>query len=109
MEELTSARLADQASKTPIPERVWALRNVAGAHMLRVMRFGVGHTCLEEQVVRASHNASSACQLSVLCGTGTLAMGGPNERGRARKLLEQAVLLKGQYAGRPDHPGDHAG
>jgi hypothetical protein len=32
-------------------------------------------------------------------------MGGPGERARARQLLEQAVLLKQQYAGAPDHPG----
>lgn len=36
---------------------------------------------------------------------GTLSMGGPGERARARQLLEQAVLLKQQYAGAPDHPG----
>jgi hypothetical protein len=32
-------------------------------------------------------------------------MGGPGERARARQLLEQAVLLKQQFAGAPDHPG----
>ena len=32
-------------------------------------------------------------------------MGGPGERARARQLLEQAVLLKQQYAGAPGHPG----
>lgn len=34
-------------------------------------------------------------------------MGGPGERARARQLLEQAVLLKQQFAGAPDHPGAH--
>lgn len=63
--ELKKARMADKEAKTPIPERVWALRNVAG----------------------------------------TLAMGGPTEKGQARRLLEQAVLLKQQFANAPDHPG----
>jgi uncharacterized coiled-coil protein SlyX len=63
--ELRAARAADRDSKTPVPERVWALRNVAGS----------------------------------------LALGGPGERARARALLEQAVLLKQRFAGGPDHPG----
>lgn len=42
----------------------------------------------------------------VCCGAaGQLSMGGPGERARARQLLEQAVLLKQQFAGAPDHPG----
>jgi hypothetical protein len=64
--EMRAARMADREAKTPIPERVWALKNVAG----------------------------------------TLAMGGLGERARARKLLEQAVLLKQQFAGAADHPGE---
>lgn len=63
--EMRAARMADKEAKTPIPERVWALRNVAG----------------------------------------TLAMGGPGERAKARKFLEQAVKLKQKFAGAPDHPG----
>jgi hypothetical protein len=63
-EEIRAARMADKEAKTPIAERVWALRNVAG----------------------------------------TLALGGPGERARARQLLEQAVQVKQQYAGTPDHP-----
>jgi len=63
-EEIRAARMADKEAKTPIAERVWALRNVAG----------------------------------------TLALGGPGERARARQLLEQAVQVKQQYAGAPDHP-----
>lgn len=63
-EEIRAARFAENESRTPIAERVWALRNVAG----------------------------------------TLAMGGPGERARARQLLEQAVQLKQQFAGAPDHP-----
>ncbi len=63
--EMAAARAADREAKTPVPERVWALRNVAG----------------------------------------TLALGGPGERGRARQLLERAVLLKQEFAGAPDHPG----
>ncbi|PSC67518.1 hypothetical protein C2E20_8825 isoform B [Micractinium conductrix] len=63
--EIKAARRAEEEAKTPIPERCWALRNVAG----------------------------------------TLSMGGAGERARARKLLEQAVLLKQQFAGAPDHPG----
>lgn len=66
-EEMRAARMADRNAKTPVPERVWALRNVAG----------------------------------------TLAMGGPGERSRARQLLEQAVILKQQFAGAPDHPGSY--
>lgn len=62
--EIRAARLQERESKTPIAERVWALRNVAG----------------------------------------TLAMGGPGERSRARQLLEQAVLVKQEFAGAPDHP-----
>ncbi|GAB4817100.1 hypothetical protein N2152v2_004146 [Parachlorella kessleri] len=62
--EIKAARVAAKEASTPIPERVWALRNVAG----------------------------------------TLSLGGPSERGRARRLLEQAVLLKQQFAGAPDHP-----
>ena len=62
--EIRAARLEERESKTPVAERVWALRNVAG----------------------------------------TLAMGGPGERSRARQLLEQAVLIKQQFAGAPDHP-----
>lgn len=65
VEEIKAARLADAQAKTPVPERVWALRNVAR----------------------------------------TLALSSdPAERGRARRLLEQAVLLKQQWAGAPDHP-----
>ena len=64
-EEIRAARIVDSDAKTPIAERVWALRNVAG----------------------------------------TLAMGGPGERGRARQLLEQAVKVKQQFSGAPDHPG----
>ncbi|KAI7840808.1 hypothetical protein COHA_005454 [Chlorella ohadii] len=63
--EIKAARRAEEEAKTPIPERCWALRNVAG----------------------------------------TLSMGGPGERARARQLLEQAVQLKQQFAGAPDHPG----
>ncbi|KAI3436380.1 hypothetical protein D9Q98_002434 [Chlorella vulgaris] len=63
--ETKAARLAEREAKTPVPERCWALRNVAGQ----------------------------------------LSMGGPGERARARSLLEQAVLLKQQYAGAADHPG----
>jgi hypothetical protein len=63
-EEIKAARLAERDANTPIAERVWALRNVAG----------------------------------------TLAMGGPGERSRARQLLEQAVQLKQQWADAPDHP-----
>lgn len=40
------------------------------------------------------------------CLAGTLSMGGPGERARARQLLEQAVQLKQQFAGAPDHPGE---
>lgn len=65
--ELRAARMADKDAKTPVPERVWALRNVAG----------------------------------------TLAMGGAGERARARQLLEQAVLLKQQWAEANDHPGEY--
>lgn len=64
-QEIRAARMAEKESKTPMAERVWALRNVAG----------------------------------------TLAMGGPGEREKARQLLEQAVVLKQQFAGRADHPG----
>ena len=60
-----AARLAEREAKTPIPERVWALRNVA-------------------QTLALSSD--------------------PGERGRARRLLEQAVLLKQGWAGAPDHP-----
>lgn len=62
--EMRKARAEDREAKTPIPERAWALRNVAG----------------------------------------TLALGGPGERGRARQLLERAVLLKQGFAGAADHP-----
>ncbi|KAL4448648.1 hypothetical protein ABPG75_005867 [Micractinium tetrahymenae] len=62
--EIKAARRAEQDAKTPVPERCWALRNVAG----------------------------------------TMSMGGPGERARARQLLEQAVLLKQQFAGAPNHP-----
>lgn len=62
--DMRAARQADRDAKTPVPERVWALRNVAG----------------------------------------TLALGSPGERARARKLLEQAVILKQRFAGDPDHP-----
>jgi hypothetical protein len=63
-EEIRAARLADTESKTPVAERVWALRNVAG----------------------------------------TLALGGPGERSRARQMLEQAVILKQKVADASDHP-----
>ncbi|KAK9815884.1 hypothetical protein WJX72_011277 [[Myrmecia] bisecta] len=63
--EIAAAKMAEQEARMPIPERVWALRNVAG----------------------------------------TLAMGGEGEKARARKLLEQAVRLKQEFAGGPDHPG----
>ena len=62
--EMRKARAEDREAKTPVPERAWALRNVAG----------------------------------------TLALGGPGERGRARQLLERAVLLKQGFAGAADHP-----
>lgn len=45
------------------------------------------------------------CSCAWSVAAGTLSMGGPGERARARQLLEQAVLLKQQFAGAPDHPG----
>ena len=63
-QEIRAARVAEREAKTPLAERVWALRNVAG----------------------------------------TLGIGGPGERARARQLLEQAVQLKQQAAGAADHP-----
>jgi hypothetical protein len=62
--EIRAARYMEREAQTPIAERVWALKNVAG----------------------------------------TLAMGGPGEKARARQLLLQAVHLKQQFAGAPDHP-----
>ena len=62
--EIRAARVADKEAKTPLAEKLWAMRNVAG----------------------------------------TLAMGGAKEKSRARKLLEEAVLLKQEAAGAADHP-----
>ena len=63
--EMKALRAEEREARTPVPERTWALRNVAN----------------------------------------TLALGGPGERGRARELLERAVLLKQKFAGSVDHPG----
>lgn len=62
--EIRAARYMEKEAQTPVAERVWALKNVAG----------------------------------------TLAMGGPGEKVRAKQLLLQAVQLKQQFAGATDHP-----
>ena len=61
---IRAARVADKEAKTPLAEKLWALRNVAG----------------------------------------TLAMGNSGERARARKLLEEAFILKKEAAGTSYHP-----
>ena len=63
--EITAARIKEREAAVPVPERVWALRNVAG----------------------------------------TLSLGGPGERLRARRLLEQAVMLKESWLESAEHPG----
>lgn len=63
-EELRRARAKERESKTPVTERIWALKNVAAS----------------------------------------LSIGSPGEVSRARKLLEQAVLLKQEMCGGMAHP-----
>lgn len=63
-EELRRARAKERESKTPVTERIWALKNVAAS----------------------------------------LSIGNSGEVSRARKLLEQAVLLKQEMCGGMTHP-----
>jgi hypothetical protein len=63
-DELRKARARDREAKTPVTERIWALRNVASS----------------------------------------LALGSRGEVGRARKLLEQAVILKQDLCESKEHP-----
>jgi hypothetical protein len=62
--ELRKARAKEREAKTPVTERIWALKNVASS----------------------------------------LALGNLGEVSRARKLLEQAVLLKQDMCESSDHP-----
>ena len=109
--EIKAARRAEEEAKTPIPERCWALRNVAGAAAecggvgkVRVMLLGIRRVA----GYAAGALAGYRCGIVFCCLPGTLSMGGPGERARARQLLEQAVQLKQQFAGAPDHPGVQA-
>lgn len=63
--EQAAIKLREIQDSVPIPERVWALRNVGS----------------------------------------TSAMGGPEGRSRARKLLDQAIALKLELVGSIKHPG----
>jgi hypothetical protein len=63
--EQAAIKLREIQDSVPIPERVWALRNVGS----------------------------------------TSAMGGPEGRSRARKLLDQAIALKLELVGGIKHPG----
>lgn len=120
--EIKAARRAEQDAKTPVPERCWALRNVAGwqgghAALLVCRVFYSAFLCwtpsgrgihhLGKQCDSAlsfqAHTCHAIIPLPIM--TGTLSMGGAGERARARQLLEQAVLLKQQFAGAADHPG----
>lgn len=108
--EIKAARRAEEEAKTPIPERCWALRNVAGAaaEWDAMGQFGVaaGHPQRCWPCIGCMHLlANNAACIVSCCLPGTLSMGGPGERARARQLLEQAVQLKQQFAGAPDHPG----
>lgn len=132
--EIKAARRAEEEAKTPIPERCWALRNVAGGCTSEgagcdsaggergrlseeAGMQGGGGGALHKRCATACLPAclpalpqpqcrlTGAALLAALLPAGTLSMGGAGERARARKLLEQAVLLKQQFAGAPDHPG----
>ena len=63
--EQAAIKLREIQDSIPVPERVWALRNVGS----------------------------------------TSALGGPQGRARARKLLDQAIVLKRDLVGGMQHPG----
>lgn len=44
---------------------------------------------------------------SVVPAGATLALGGPGERARARRMLEKAAMLKADWAGSQRHPSAH--
>ena len=109
--EIKAARRAEEEAKTPVPERCWALRNVAGAAGAGRLGLAVGRnrdvvllwqTCKTGVWFTRLAAAFAPCHPPL---AGTLSMGGPGERARARQLLEQAVLLKQGFAGAKDHPG----
>lgn len=63
--EQAAIKLREIQESIPVPERIWALRNVGS----------------------------------------TSALGGPEGRARARKLLDQAIALKRELVGGMQHPG----
>ena len=78
-----SARIAEAQQAAPVPERVWAMRNAAGA--------AYGCAC---HVTRLTRLASCIATLAV---TGA--------RPQAVELLTQAIALKAEWLGSETHPG----
>ena len=81
--DVRSARIAEAQQAAPVPERVWAMRNAAGATIACVCH-----------VVRLTRLAACVATLAV---TGA--------RTQAVELLTQAIALKAEWLGSETHPG----